>query len=75
MDTTNRIKELCDKFSKALQQEAQNLLKSGGIDPSQYNDNYELPKVLVHAAIQNLRHQLQPPNGRARKDAKNLENF
>ena len=75
MNRKDRIKVLCDNFSKALQREAQNLLNSGGVDQESYGDNYELPKILVYAAIQNLRYQIRPLNDKARKAAKNLEHF
>ena len=70
-----RIKKLCDAFRLNLQREAKNLLNSGGVNVTDYGNDYMLPKVLVHAAIQNLRYELRPLDSKAREDAKNLEHF
>ena len=72
MSTNNRVKELSNRLADSIQTESMRLLKSGGINAPDYDDDYALAKVLVYAAIHSTIFQLRPLDAKHLSDAHNL---
>lgn len=52
------------------------LLNSGCIDKKKYNDdNYLLPKIILHVALLELAEQYKPSSKDSKKEVKNLKYF
>jgi len=60
-----------------LKKETERLLSVGAVDLDDYPDNYELPKVILIAALISCTDQYRPPsdNKRLNKEIKNLSHF
>lgn len=58
-----------------LLEEAMRLAKSGAVDISNYDDNFGLPKTLLHVALKNLSRDYTPFDEGEKKVADNLKHF
>ena len=70
-----KVKELNELLSVRLEAEIERLYDSGGIDPEKYEDNYLLPKILLHVALTKEAECFQPLSKEGKADAKNLYHF
>ena len=51
------------------------LLDCGGIDKADYDNDFRLPKILLYAALDDLKHQRRPLSNDDYKAAYNLSHF
>lgn len=70
-----KIEEMIANDVIELKSWCDNLLNNGGINIKRYNDNYRLPKIILHAAIQKLESERRPLCSDDRKESKNLSYF
>jgi len=56
-------------------EEVERLLNSGGIDTEKFENNFRLPKILLHVALIHQVWQYKPLTKEDEKDARNLSNF
>ena len=61
--------------NKATVKKCEQLLNSGGVDVSEFEDNYLLPKILLHVSLSNEARQYQPLGQHDLKTCKNLMKF
>ena len=72
-----KIEELSEKIRQAVRMEATRLYHSGGIDREEYNEHeYSLAKVLITAAMVNVKDSFYPVHSKKlQDDIKNLKHF
>lgn len=70
-----KVKAMMKDHNKATIKKCEQLLNSGGVDVSEFTDNYLLPKILMHVALLSEAHQYKPLTKYDLKTAKNLMNF
>lgn len=76
MTHQKKINELIKDMSKSLKAESVRLLKCGAVDKADYNaDEYALAKIIMTAAMHNLKDVYRPLNEAHRKTLKNLMHF
>ena len=70
-----KIDSMLNDDRKYLKKECKRLIKSGAIDTDNYLNDYELPKIIMYVALNNLKDQRKPLYKENLKDAKNLLKF
>lgn len=70
-----KIKIMAKEHQKALLKECERLFDSGGIDTVNAENNFILPKTIMHVALLNEANQYKPLSKEAQKDTKNLIHF
>ncbi len=71
-----KINELVDTLASSIKVRAMSLASSGGIDEDNYNVNeYVLAKILVTAAVYQLKDSFALMDKQYKKAVKNLEYF
>ncbi len=73
-----KSRELTDPIREDILKEMDKLFESGGIDADSFDNTYELPKILLHAALKNESNQWYPPKNRLKlfvKTVRNLAHF
>lgn len=50
---TKKVRELTQKTKKTLEEDAERLFECGGVDTEAFENDYELPKILITAAMEN----------------------
>jgi len=64
-----------NKSHEEVIHKAYNLLRSGGVDLDNYNDDYLLPKIILYVALKQTADQWMPLDKDSLKVAENLEHF
>ena len=72
-----KVLEMATGTAARIMEKAEQLFKSGGVDPERYEDNYILPKILLVAALEHEADAWRPlkENKAGRKAIKNLRHF
>jgi hypothetical protein len=70
-----KMKAMIEEHNKALIKECERLLNCGGVDVTNAEDNFLLPKVILHVALLNEAHQYRPLSKEMEKEVKNLKYF
>lgn len=72
-----KVKEMVDRDYKdgTILKKCAQLLDSGGLNIEKYEDNYILPRILLHVALKNEVFQYKPRSKEEQKEAANLEHF
>ena len=72
-----KIRSMMPAVRKGLLKECERLLRSGGIDLSEYGDGFHAPKIVLTVALKNETHQWSPLDWdtSSKKTVKNLEHF
>ena len=58
-----------------IYKECERLFDSGGIEPDDYDDNYELPKIILTVALNNVKSSYYPTCISGREEIENLRHF
>lgn len=69
------INELLINITDYLRKRTEALFSSGGVDPEDYKNTFELPKLLMYAALKDCTYDFSPMSDKHRALVKNLENF
>lgn len=70
-----KIRELSKDASEFIQKEALRLFNSGAVDTRIYDDDYLLPKMLIHVALLNCADQYRLVSRSKDKEIRNLKHF
>ena len=71
-----KIRDLVERLSLSIAAKAVQLGKSGGIDENDYSvDEYVLAKILVTAAMEDLKDSYMPSREKHKRVVKNLRYF
>lgn len=70
-----RFNELLRESNKGMRKSFERLFDCGGIEPKNYNNDYELPKIIFCASLKNAVFQYTPLSNDNKKVVKNLEHF
>lgn len=70
-----RIKALSSRDRHHILEIAARLIDSGAIDLEDYDNDYRLPKIILHTVYQDMQHWRCPMRAEDLKTVKNLENF
>ena len=66
---------LATEASKAVYAEAVRLFGSGAVDPAEYGDNFELPKICLTVALERASEGYAPMTQRGMDEVLNLRRF
>lgn len=72
---TIKVETFINQLQKPLLDETLRLFESGGVDTQKYGDDFELPKVCLWVALENVRCQVQPVGIQGMREARNLGKF
>jgi len=70
-----KIKQLIYESVEVLRDNAIELYECGGVDPEDFNNDYELPKIILHVALQNAADNFRPLSTEGKATANNLKHF
>jgi len=70
-----KIASMKRDVNKYIDEETIRLFKCGGVDPTSYEDDYILPKIILKAALKNLSFQYMPLSPGGKREVLNLERF
>lgn len=70
-----KYEQLVQQVADYLKRDGKRLLKSGGIDPEIYADDYRLPLIILNAAMEDAKASFAPLRVSDHKAAKNLSHF
>jgi len=71
----NKAKSMLKDDTKFLLFRIERLLECGGIDKKEYENDFRLPKILLYAALDDLKIQRRPLTTEDYKAAQNLSHF
>ena len=70
-----KIRQMAKYHNKYLLKECERLLNSGGISVSDAENNFIVPKIVMHVALLNEANQYKPLSTNMRKEVENLKHF
>jgi len=70
-----KFKRLLSTARRDIIARAEHLLNSGAVSLSDYDDNYLLPKILLHSILETYTEQTTPLAGKHHQEANNLRYF
>jgi hypothetical protein len=70
-----KVKKCIREDNKYLYSKIESYLKSGALDLTTYADDFELPGIVMYAALQELTVQRRPHMSTSRNTAANLSHF
>jgi hypothetical protein len=70
-----KVKEMAAQVRDHLIMRTEQLFKSGAINPPDFEDDYQLPKILLTAALEWEADQWRPFDKKMRAKVKNLSYF
>jgi len=70
-----KFKELQRNNNKSMMELFERALKSGALELSNYDDNYILPKIIIHAILLGMVDQWRPLIPEFLRESKNLSHF
>ena len=70
-----RIRELIRTQNKAIIERAEQLWRSGAFDPQDYDDDFTLPKAVIHTLDKEMAANWRPWSADSRALAANLSHF
>ena len=70
-----KVRELVRTQSATIIERAEQLWHSGAIEPSDYDDDFLLPKAVVHVLDKEMASSWRPFTDEGRELAKNLKHF
>lgn len=70
-----KANELIDNSATYMKELVKKALSSGALDLNKYEDNFVLPKIIVHAALDTAKFQNRPLYVEDLKESKNLSHF
>ena len=69
------VGELLVQHDAQILETAARFLRSGAIDAEPHEDNYQLPKILITAALRGHAEMFAPRDEYNKQEVRNLENF
>ena len=72
---TQKINELKRENNKFITEKSKKILNSGAINLPDWDDDFRLPKIVMHIICKELVWQWEPLAKELQKEAKNLEYF
>ena len=70
-----RIASMKRDINRYVDRETVRLFESGAINKDSYEDDYQLPKIILAAALKNLAFQYLPLTPEGKREVLNLERF
>ena len=70
-----KIKEMLKDVEKYTFNKCMHLFNCSGIDPEEFESNYRLPKIVLHAALKEVAGQYRSLTEEDREAAENLAHF
>jgi hypothetical protein len=70
-----KVREMLPELNELIMAKAQKVFKSGAIEPSDYEDNYLLPKIFISAMGREIERQYKPFMRQDVSTRNNLYNF
>jgi len=74
-DFIEKVEEMSKDITTSIATISLRLFHSGGIDPTEYDNDYRLPKIILSQVLHYLAFQYSPVAPRDKRSAKNLEYF
>lgn len=74
-DFEKKVDELVAMISTELKEKCMKLYSSGGIDPEGFDNDFILPKIVLYAALPDIRDSRKPLSVTHLNMAKKLEDF
>ncbi|MFW6247202.1 MAG: hypothetical protein ACOC22_03475 [bacterium] len=71
----NNFNALLPALEKMLINKAKKVIKSGAINLQQYEDNYQLPKIVLSAIAKDVPNQYSPINNQDRQEIEKICKF
>lgn len=71
----DKVREMLPELNELIMKKAQRVFGSGAIEPSEYGDNYLLPKIFMSAMGKEIEWQYKPSQKRDVATRNNLANF
>jgi len=75
VDFKKKVDLLLPELTECIRKECDRLYDCGGVSPSEYSNDFELPKLILSVAIYNQEHQYSPLHPAGKKVANNLKHF
>lgn len=73
--TEQKTNELLDKAVEMAKSKIKKALNCGAVDVESYDDDYELPKIILHAVMKSMVDETMPLYPANRKESNNLYQF
>jgi hypothetical protein len=73
--TMARIRSMMPEVRQEIIATCEQLLASGGVDLDSYGENFELPKIVLTAAMKRASGNLRPLTDHGKREVANLEKF
>lgn len=70
-----KTNELLDQAVKMAKSKIKKALNCGAVDVESYDDDYELPKIILHAVMKSMADETMPLYPANRKESNNLYQF
>ena len=70
-----KIKQLIYESVEVIRDNAINLYECGGVDPEDFSNDFELPKIILHVVLQNRADDCTPLTKEGKATANNLKHF
>ena len=70
-----KIKQLIYESVEVIRDNAIELYECGGVDPEDYKNDFELPKIILHVVLQNRADDCRPLTTEGKATANNLKHF
>lgn len=70
-----KLGELIGMLGSNIRIKAGCYIEAGAIDIKEYGDDYELPRIVLSAALDDIAWKFSPLYGRCKEEAENLRHF
>jgi hypothetical protein len=74
-EVTKRIKEMLPDVTTSILKQAERLLNSGAVSLEDYEDDYQLPKIILTACLSEIADSYKPHDKTDIKTVNNLRYF
>lgn len=75
LEFAEKYEELIGKTIDNLKEEGLCLFRSGAVDPSSYENDYQLPKIILTVALEKMAREWSPHTDEGRRELANLRKF
>ena len=73
--TRQKTRELINNAAKLMREKLEKALYCGAINFDNYDDGYELPKIIVSTLLKDASYRFSPLTKKGKKEANNLYKF
>ena len=74
-DFQEKINEMIPKLAVLIKEKSDQLFDCGGIDTTEYENDFILPRIVMHAALFEASWQYKPTDPESIRRANNLNHF